>query len=426
MQAVSLRVQRLRTGWVTCGAPRHCKRAAHGLVLSRKLASAAQVPPGQLGDASDSTLVGHRNRISQLSAEIETYVAKVVSLECQAAQESLIQQVGSAASRVLDGCVVNPFGSAITGLWVPGSDLDLCVIVPGANDRHLQTRALRKIAGELRRAGASHHVLPRIGAQMPIVRWSPRREGGIACDISVNNALAVANSRLLAQYIQVDSRVRPLGLCIKFWASQRNINDRSQGTLSSFALTLMLIHFLQRRTPPILPSLQDLAVTRGYPPLFIQGADCRYCSRPSDVTAAMKQLKENGVANSESLDSLLQEFFLYFAHEYQRGTLAIRSRASFVQRLDEADCYLVVDNPFEPGKDVANVEVRHYTRLHEEFRRAWSILSSSGSFASACEPAAPPGQGDPLSGAARPFGFGGAKVMCSQDRSTHQSADMAF
>ena len=43
----------------------------------------------------------------------------------------------------------------------------------------------------------------------------------------------------------VDSRVKPMVVLVKKWAKTHGINDASQGTLSSYALTLMVIHYLQ-------------------------------------------------------------------------------------------------------------------------------------------------------------------------------------
>ena len=43
----------------------------------------------------------------------------------------------------------------------------------------------------------------------------------------------------------VDERVQPLVMIIKYWAKSHSINDASQGTLSSYALALMVIHYLQ-------------------------------------------------------------------------------------------------------------------------------------------------------------------------------------
>lgn len=60
-------------------------------------------------------------------------------------------------------------------------------------------------------------------------------ESGINCDICVNNMLAVANSKLLHDYSQVDPRLRQLAFLVKHWAKQRQVNETYRGTLSSYA-----------------------------------------------------------------------------------------------------------------------------------------------------------------------------------------------
>ena len=45
--------------------------------------------------------------------------------------------------------------------------------------------------------------------------------------------------------IVVDYRVQPLVMLVKKWAKKHDINDASCGTLSSYALTLMVLHYLQ-------------------------------------------------------------------------------------------------------------------------------------------------------------------------------------
>lgn len=44
---------------------------------------------------------------------------------------------------------------------------------------------------------------------------------------------------------------------IKSWARQNNINDARNGSLSSYALTLLMINYLQIVQPPVVPVLQD-------------------------------------------------------------------------------------------------------------------------------------------------------------------------
>lgn len=45
-------------------------------------------------------------------------------------------------------------------------------------------------------------------------------------------------------------RVRPLVLAVKLWAKHHRINEAKNQTLSSYTLTLMVIHYLQSGTSP--------------------------------------------------------------------------------------------------------------------------------------------------------------------------------
>ncbi|CAJ1393791.1 unnamed protein product, partial [Effrenium voratum] len=77
------------------------------------------------------------------------------------------------------------------------------------------------------------------------------------------------------------------------WARSRSINNRQRGSFSSFALALMLIHVLQRRPCPLLPSLQDLAITQNLPPLFLQGTDCRFCGDLPQIHLHLAELQKS-------------------------------------------------------------------------------------------------------------------------------------
>merc|ERR1712062_941529 len=58
--------------------------------------------------------------------------------------------------------------------------------------------------------------------------------------------------------VQLDPRVQCLGRFIKHWALQRRINNRSEGTLSTYTLILQLFFYLQTRDPPVLPRVVDI------------------------------------------------------------------------------------------------------------------------------------------------------------------------
>ncbi|PFH31217.1 polynucleotide adenylyltransferase [Besnoitia besnoiti] len=457
--------------------------------------------------------------------------------EDQAGMQRFLSQLQDLLNGVLDACVVTPFGSAVNGLWTPQSDLDVCVQVRDASTRAGQIKVLRQIAHALQPV-LTHLIEPRFQARVPIIHWTPRfshtfkgvgalsgrsyrhpvfrsllgttcddrrdklADGGdvaagggrgrapsrdcerernsqmVSCDISVNNLLAVVNSKLLGAYVGIEPRLRTLGYAVKLWAKGRNINDRSRGTVSSFSLVLMLIHFLQNNVQPcVLPSLQDMAIRQRLPPVYIGGVDCRYTADPEAVKKELEFLRGGAPPNTETVGELLLQFFRYFGYEYRGGVIAIRDisqfalspsqpnidrwgadlanyraaslfrdrrsnaastrRALLPQRLhgrggdgvedDEATGiasfasdfagsgkggtvgdgdifdspsaslrdadlhstggdYLVVDNPFEVGKDVCNVLPCQYQRIRHEFKRAFRMLADGASFRQVAAP----------------------------------------
>jgi hypothetical protein len=64
-------------------------------------------------------------------------------------------------------------------------------------------------------------------AKVPIVKiWDPELQ--LACDMNVNNTLALENTRMIKTYVQIDDRVRPLAMIIKHWTKQRLLNDAGE------------------------------------------------------------------------------------------------------------------------------------------------------------------------------------------------------
>ncbi|CAJ1451725.1 unnamed protein product [Effrenium voratum] len=192
----------------------------------------------------------------------------------------MVQDLRRRIRAELPRCDLVTFGSAATGLWLPGRDVDLSLQVPGLRGRIETKQVLHRVAS-LIHGFSGDKPENRLAAKMPLLRWVPQAILP-SCDITVNNDLAVENSRLIlcihftmlvTAYLMAEPLLRKLLIVIKTWAFARGINDRSEGTLSSFALTLMVVHLLQRRQR--LPSLQDLAILHGLPRREVQQVDCR-------------------------------------------------------------------------------------------------------------------------------------------------------
>lgn len=99
-----------------------------------------------------------------------------------------------------------------------------------------------------------------INAKTPLVQLKVVERGRVdlKIDIIVNNLLGVINSRFLQVYSQV-RWIRTLGLLVKMWGKAKMVIDKNM--LSSYAIVLMLIHYLikTKRAKPIL----DHRITNG-------------------------------------------------------------------------------------------------------------------------------------------------------------------
>lgn len=72
------------------------------------------------------------------------------------------------------------------------------------------------------------------------------------------------SSELLYLYGSLDSRVRALVFAVRCWARAHALTSSIPGAwVTNFALTVMVIFFLQRRSPPVLPTLDSLKALAG-------------------------------------------------------------------------------------------------------------------------------------------------------------------
>ncbi|ANQ07767.1 Uncharacterized protein PCOAH_00021910 [Plasmodium coatneyi] len=287
-------------------------------------------------------------------------------------------------------CHVTPFGSIINGFWTRNSDIDICIQIPILLSRKDQITFLKKICLILNNFNDGI-IEQRFSAKVPIIHFyckSLRHSFELSCDISVNNILAVVNSKLIQKYVSIDKRLQLMGIALKYWSKNRNINDRSKGFLSSFSLILMIIHFLQYVTEPkILTSLQDISFKRNEKPFYVMGVDCKFCQ---DENVIREELRRINNYNDVYVDTstLLIEFFKFFGYKYKSGIIAIRDINDYYQNFQAVRSYesyfLFVDNPFEVGKNVANVLPQNYKTIVNEMQRAYKILKNNGSWRDVC------------------------------------------
>ena len=159
-------------------------------------------------------------------------------------------------------CVVHPFGSSRNGLGFPGCDLDIYLDLGPANTPGGELEDVPVIMSEKQKVRVAQRVLSDIkqisrvtailSARVPILKFI-HRPTGIHCDISFKNRLSVKNTEYIRLCLDTDSRVRPLLIAVRFWAKHYGLAGGGGGMkMSSYALTILVITFLQQLDRPLL------------------------------------------------------------------------------------------------------------------------------------------------------------------------------
>ncbi|KAI4806799.1 hypothetical protein KUCAC02_017597 [Chaenocephalus aceratus] len=295
-------------------------------------------------------------------------------------------------------CTIMPFGSSVNGFGKLGCDLDMFLDLDGisgknatmpksglfleyqmkrANLERIVTQNILSVIGEcVDQFGPGCVGVQKIlNARCPLVRFA-HQPSGFQCDLTANNRVAMKSTELLYLYGELDPRVRHLVFTVRCWARAHSITSSIPGAwISNFSLTVMVLFFLQRRSPPIIPTLnhlRDLAVT--FFPLFkIKSRGQESVIEDNDCTFVSDFSKIRLESNTETLEQLLCEFFEFYASFCFR-TLSINIRKGKEQNKPEV-APLHIQNPFETtlnvSKNVNASQVDRFVALCQE--SSWLI-----------------------------------------------------
>ena len=196
-----------------------------------------------------------------LHQEILDFVRYVTPTEAErAVRAALLDRLQAIAAGVFPAAQLQVFGSYATDLYLPTSDIDVCVIGSGES----QKDALRRLGSALRQHGFER-VQCIDNAKVPIVKCVDAKSG-ISVDVSFDVSNGPANVGLIKEYLRRYPALRPLVLVLKCFLLQRKLNEVFSGGIGSYCLILVVMSHLQmygsnfRRPADQKPSLGTLLI----------------------------------------------------------------------------------------------------------------------------------------------------------------------
>lgn len=181
-------------------------------------------------------------------------------------------------------------------------------------------------------------------------------------------------SELLYLFGEIDARFRPLVTAVRHWGSTTKLTNAIPGaTITNFTLTLLVAFYLQRCTPAILPSFNEM-ITCARPKIDSRNTtdiDCTFLRDPSIF-------KKRSSQNKQSLEELFVGFLKFVeAFNFEDHGLSI-IWGDVMKKPDR--CPLYVQNPLERELNVSkNVSIKEVLHLGMEARNTlFQMESSSG------------------------------------------------
>ncbi|XP_053322434.1 poly(A) RNA polymerase, mitochondrial [Spea bombifrons] len=321
----------------------------------------------------------------QAQALMEEYQLTDENIRLRFLVSSLIRDVAAA---YFPEATVNPYGSTVNSFGKLGCDLDLFLdldtigksgtgksagpftseyLMKRVPSGRVMTQRILSVIGEcVDNFGPGCTGVQKIlNARCPLVRFT-HQPAGLQCDLTADNRIALRSSELLYLYGHCDHRVRPLVFTLRCWARVHGVTSAIPGAwITNFSLTTMILFFLQKRRPPIIPTLDQLKNLSGKEDKHIvDGHDCTFVSNLNKIKPS---------ENSESVDLLLSEFFEFYGNfDFTKNCINIR-KGKEQNKPDSSPLY--IQNPFEQtlnvSKNVNQTQLERFVAITRE--SAWIL-----------------------------------------------------
>ncbi|THH18618.1 hypothetical protein EW146_g2387 [Bondarzewia mesenterica] len=190
----------------------------------------------------------YESKEQRLHDEIVAYAGYILPTP----QEIEVRKVVSArvegvVKRRFRDAQVHTYGSACTNLSLPHGDVDLVIETKYVVTAEDKKSALYQLRGRLRNDGIASDIQVNARARVPVLDLvSTPQSGSVNVDVTINGADGPKAIDIINDYLKRMPALRPLILVLKGLLQQHNLHSAATSGLSSYAVTCMVINFLQR------------------------------------------------------------------------------------------------------------------------------------------------------------------------------------
>ncbi|RWS16145.1 hypothetical protein B4U79_04566, partial [Dinothrombium tinctorium] len=262
----------------------------------------------------------HLSKLSRTCDELYDYYK--LTPEDEARHNFVVNSLKNVIVKDFPDSKLELFGSTKNGFGAWDCDLDICLTFESntTGEGIDQAEIIVKLASILSKHPDVEHLEPITQAKVPILKFKfkyhqHRKFIKFECDISLYNRLAIFNTRLLRTYCEIDDRVRKLGFIVKHFAKCCDVCDASRGSLSSYAYTLMTIHFLQQCHPPVVPVLQEIYFDDKKPERLIDGWNTWFYEDHRLISQVWPHWRTNKLSVAELFVGFLRYYTETFSFE---------------------------------------------------------------------------------------------------------------
>ena len=294
---------------------------------------------------------------------------------------------------------VDIFGSTLTGLALPTSDVD--IVIFGAPENSPK-KSILKLGKELKQRKLVSYLETITGARVPIIKMT-HAETGMDADICFDQEGGIHMGKMIKHMISVVPAMKPLVLVLKYFLHQRELNVTFKGGVGSFLLQLMVIasiqHHAKVRQHLRYTTLQNIRtkvharelnkamnseVKKGKKAAQVRKT-ARVIAQKKAEEAVISQQKAYRQEPSVDLGTMLIEFLEFYGRtlDTKNVGISVRGQGSLYRKVDRGFLgrrpgraeLLSMENPESPSVDIG-ANSYAYRRVARAISNSYEMLTA--------------------------------------------------